>query len=280
MYTNSTGCGAGRFEMAGGSVVGRDHLGRGACLAGKNNQDAFACGTQKDVVAAVVCDGCSAGQSSEVGAKLGARLLLGALLDAAEGTLGKPGGQSEEAVGLALEQARVRVLSTLDALLLAMGSDRLTHLRDSFLFTALGALVLKEHTAIFAIGDGVYALDGQIVRLGPYPDNAPPYLGYALVDGSARDGCWPGPRFEILRFVPTASVQTLLLATDGAWALADVFALSRFWTEEGVCENPDGIRRRLVVLNNPFRTGEGRVSLADDTTLVVIRRKGTLGGDP
>ncbi len=60
-----------RFEIAGGSVSGRSHV-----LAGKGNQDAYYWAGQETSLVAVVCDGCGSGASSEVGAELGARLLV------------------------------------------------------------------------------------------------------------------------------------------------------------------------------------------------------------
>ncbi len=54
------------FQIAAGSVTGQRHL-----AARRNNQDAFAWWSGRDGLVAVVCDGCSGGAHSEVGAKLG-----------------------------------------------------------------------------------------------------------------------------------------------------------------------------------------------------------------
>jgi hypothetical protein len=50
----------------------------------------------------------------------------------------------------------------------------------------------------------------------------------------------------------------------------DVGPLSQFWTDDAYYENRDMVRRRLAVLNRGRHGG----LLADDTTLVVVRRKG------
>src|SRR6478736_889725 len=60
-----------RFEIAGGSVSGRSHG-----LAGKGNQDAYHWSVEERSLVAVVCDGCGSGAQSEVGAAIGARLLV------------------------------------------------------------------------------------------------------------------------------------------------------------------------------------------------------------
>ena len=64
----------GEFEIAAGTVSGRDHR-----QAGKNNHDAYVFSSDASGTVAVVCDGCGSGRHSEVGAKIGARLVAGAL---------------------------------------------------------------------------------------------------------------------------------------------------------------------------------------------------------
>src|SRR4051812_13424874 len=76
------------FEIASGSVAGRMHL-----SAGKGSQDACVVRAFGPNLVAVVCDGCGSAAHSEVGAWLGARLVIeelrkrlarGAQLDAPE----------------------------------------------------------------------------------------------------------------------------------------------------------------------------------------------------
>jgi serine/threonine protein phosphatase PrpC len=64
------------LEYAIGSIIGRNHV-----LAGKNNQDAYRIVSNEKFIIAVVCDGCGSGKHSEVGAKLGARLVINAIAD-------------------------------------------------------------------------------------------------------------------------------------------------------------------------------------------------------
>ena len=45
--------------------------------------------------------------------------------------------------------------------------------------------------------------------------------------------------------------------------------LSQFWADDAFYKNRDMVRRRLAVLNR----GAGPGLLADDTTIVVVRRK-------
>src|SRR5262249_32468120 len=62
-----------RWDVAGGSTIGRDHA-----RAGRNNQAGFATGARAAAAAAVVGDGWGGALRSEWGAVLGARLTAGA----------------------------------------------------------------------------------------------------------------------------------------------------------------------------------------------------------
>lgn len=64
------------IEVASGTVTGRDHTFGGNLVLGKPNQDAIATAWTEDAFIAVLCDGCSSGEHSEVGAQLIARMLL------------------------------------------------------------------------------------------------------------------------------------------------------------------------------------------------------------
>jgi hypothetical protein len=134
-----------------------------------------------------------------------------------------------------------------------------TALADAFLFTILGAVVTPREVVIFSAGDGLFAVNGSLHRIGPFPGNAPPYLGYALLGGST-------PSFTVEHRCATTDLHTLLIATDGAEPLMAADA-APFWTDDAVFSNPDALRRRLFRLTRP-----GGALLDDDTTMAVIRR--------
>lgn len=272
------------FRIAGGSIPGRDHLGRGRLLVGRNNQDASGWGFTEQALVAVVADGCGSGMHSEIGAHLGVRLLLTRLRHYLE----QPDAMTLPHAEL-LEQAHADVVAQLRLLVPQLGESSEQVIREMLLFTLLGVLITPAQTVIFAIGDGVYALNGQVTQLGPFPGNAPPYLAYALLDAAA---CLPelwaaAQQFRIVASMPTAAVQSLLIGTDG---LLDLIAraeqplpgtdeplgpLAQFWENEHYLDNPDAIRRRLVRANSQALLPDGRLAhglLPDDTTLLVIRR--------
>jgi len=231
------------FEVAGGTVLGRSHA-----LAGRGNQDALFFEKDADTLVAVVADGCGSGVHSEVGAHLGARLVGRALLAG--------NGASPEEL---LARARDAALASLLPLVTAMGPTGRV-VTDYFLFTLVGAVVRPDETFVFTLGDGVFALNGEARELS-YPDNRPPYLGYAL-SGSTLPDALLG--FQLQARVPTRDVRSLVVGTDGVAPLLPQLA---GLVDADVFRNPMAVTRRLTVLS---RT---RGLLPDDATLVALRRR-------
>jgi hypothetical protein len=269
------------FEAVGGSVPGRAHA-----RAGRNNQDAHAWWLSGEAAVAVVCDGCSGAPRSEVGAQLGARLLVEALAAQlrAGDDLARP--------AVVLARAGGEVLAQLRALARALGGDPARAVAEHFLFTVVGAAIAASHACLFALGDGFAMVNGERLALGPYPGNEPPYLAYALLDDAPR----ASHALAVLRELPASAVQTILLGTDGVLDLEAAAAAGRrlpgraelvapperLAQEERTFSNPDALRRRLTQLGRdaprPASAGAGAAArlehglLPDDTTLVVLRR--------
>ncbi|MCE9575345.1 MAG: protein phosphatase 2C domain-containing protein [Deltaproteobacteria bacterium] len=257
------------IRAAAGAVVGRSHR-----RLGRPCQDAWALAQTEAGSVAVVCDGCGSGARSEVGAVIGARLLAHAVTAAA--TEGAP--LAEEATWLAI---RDRVVAQLAPLVAAMGDDAVAIVREHFLFTAVCAAFTAEHAIVMAIGDGVFAIDGDVRALGPFADNQPPYLGYGLV-GAA-------PALTAFEVRDASTVGTLLIATDGADGFVDgaidaagepIGALTQFIASDRWFANPDLLRRRLAVINREDTAidhARGAIvrrgaPLDDDTAIAVLRR--------
>ena len=216
-----------RHYIASGSTTGRSHL-----LAERPNQDAFRLLEASWGSVAVVCDGCGSEPGSGLGAALGASL-------AARSAARQLGAGSP--LDLCLLRAEILAGISLVAKTTGLG------LRENFLFTIVGAVFTGEKTVVFACGDGLFSLDGAVTVLGPFPDNAPPYLAYALLGGAAD--------FALLHEGPADQV---LIGTDGAQEvpLAPLLADGRY------LKNPDLLRRRLK-LARP----------SDDATVAVITRR-------
>lgn len=212
--------------VAGATVTGARHR-----RAGRNGQDAVATWIGDGMAAVVVCDGCSAGAHSEVGARLGAALWISAVSRRM-----RAGEWSSDEVGprFAAMWSRVRdeVVARLALIADAMPGDRASAIRDHFLFTIVSAAVSFDAAAVWALGDGAYSLAGTTRVLGPFPENQPPYLAYDLL------GCAREPH------VAVGEPGSVVVATDGALDLAipiDDIVRDRI-------AHPDGLRRRLEVL--------------------------------
>jgi hypothetical protein len=166
-----------------------------------------------------------------------------------------------------------------------MGSPLAAIVREFFLFTVLGCVLTQETVTLFSLGDGVFIVNGQITPLGPFPNNAPPYLGYALLGDRLS--------LQIHPPIPLETLDTLLIGCDGVMDLIEladhsllgqsnsVGSIAQFWQEDRYFENPDMLRRRLALINReitrPIWTEHRMIKtvglLPDDTSLIVIRRK-------
>jgi hypothetical protein len=255
-----------RFDIAGGSVAGRSHA-----LSGRCNQDAYALRADGDCLVAAVCDGCGSGAHSEVGAQLGARLVTALLVRRLAAGASLADASSWDAL-------RTDVLEALRPAAIAAGEPMAKTVSDLLLFTIVGVAISGDSGAVFAAGDGFAAIDGEICQLGPFPGNAPPYLGYGLLDGA------PAPGFSIVRTFAANDVRHVLIGTDGAAALADIDGgrmLRDLWENDRHFENRDALRRTLALHNReetrPIwaerRFERKRGLFEDDATVVIVRRR-------
>lgn len=295
------------FAIAGGRVTGRAHqrLGHGC-------QDSMTWYATAGALVAVVTDGCGSSQHSEVGARLGARLLAAALVRRLDGAAtpaasparapgDAPGDTADHTPADALDGALVAaacddMLAHLRVLARAMGGDLARTVSEHFLFTVVGAVLTPARTLVFAIGDGIVAINGAVHVIGPFPGNCPPYPGYGLLEPDDRAGR-PAARPVALSFLatePTAAIHSILLATDGAGEILaqpgralpgrgePAGPLAQFWTDDAFFRNPDAIRRRLWLMSREHVTADWQNRrlcrdaglLGDDTTILSIRRRG------
>lgn len=189
------------FEVAAGSITGRQHV-----LTGKNNQDAYAWCMSDNALIAVVCDGCGSSKHSEVGAQLGARSLVDILSQ-----------QLRHTPAVQWAQVEQDLLTYLRRIADGLGEDMPATARDYLLFTIVGVFITSATTVFFALGDGVFAVNNTLTQLGPFVNNAPPYLAYRLLGRSSFPATMLSLRVQ--RCLPTAAVQSLLVGSDGLTAL-------------------------------------------------------------
>lgn len=168
-----------------------------------------------------------------------------------------------------------------------MGDDLAAVIAEHLLFTAVAAVVTPGFTAVFSIGDGVVAINGNVRVMGPFPGNQPPYLAYELLDAGALQP------MVLHALCSTDEIDSILLGTDGVVELlahgaarmpdrSDAGAgLEQFWTEDHYFRNADAVRRCLWLMSRDPVRGDRAQSerspagglLDDDTTIIAIRRR-------
>jgi len=255
-----------QFEYACGSIIGRNHV-----LASKNNQDALRIVLWDNFMTAVVCDGCGSGKHSEVGAKLGTRMVTEAIADLLHQGLAisEPDFWNVLKINLLQKVKAFVAISTNEA-----QESVMEFVNNYLLFTIVGLVITPNETVTFSMGDGAIAVNGKLTQIPAYADNAPPYLAYGLYRPEAVS-------FEIRDRLPTSKLESLLIATDGIDDLIKVEDINQFWQEDRYFKNPDAIRRKLAMLNREEVKPDWHKReltkrsgiLSDDTTLVVIRKR-------
>jgi hypothetical protein len=243
-------------KLIGASVPGRGHL-----RAGRGGQDACCVRRVGDAVVVVVCDGCSAGESSEIGAGVGARFVAADLARRLQA-----GAVVDDALAAATVDALVVELERLADLW--SDGDRDDVVARALLFTLQVAVVTPGAWIAFGVGDGVLRVDGADVFVAAADDGAPDCVAYRVVHG-LRDHA------RLVVHARGTTLSTLTIGTDGAAELAarkditlpsgELFGgLPLFESDERFVKNPGLAKKRLLALGErgPF----------DDCTFVVVRR--------
>lgn len=248
------------FHITGASIPGSDHTMPGK-PGWKNNQDAFYTYTCEDFTVGIVADGCGSGRNSEVGSQIGVTLLGEILKTELERCL-EYGHVSFNK----WERVRMKLLGNLSTLANSMGPSLSETIKQYFQFCIMGFIIMPETTTIFHCGDGHYSINDEITTVGPYPDNAPPYIVYSLLGDTEE-------KFETYE-IPTNSIGTISVGSDGVEYIPDFENELTTWkSTESIFQNPDALRRKLAILGRE-RLNKGILAaglLKDDTTLVLAR---------
>ena len=239
--------------VASAAVTGARHL-----RVPRNGQDAAATWFGDGCGAIVVCDGCSAGAYSELGARLASQLVIAKLAQRVPGGIG-------EAMWSTI---RAELAAEIGRIVEAMPGDRIAALHDHFLFTIVAAAWREDEVSVWALGDGAYALGDRVRTLGPFDDNMPPYVAYDLI----------GERHPAHFVTADASCGSVLVATDGIEEIGfDAFLGAR--DVDRFLANPDALRRHLAlaartserVAWDEHRIVRRPAALQDDGALAVMR---------
>jgi len=270
------------IRIASGSHVGTAHV-----SSGKNNQDAYVTKSFPGGFVGIICDGCSEGAHSEVGAWTAAELIAQGVATQAQRVFATGASNLQPSfwkriLGDALAQIRVQALAM-------AGSGSVTEVvMNYFLFTLVGVLVTPERTWLFSVGDGVFVVNGETLPLPTFDRNEPPYPSYALI-GSKFDNNPDDLGIKVFEELETARIQSLILGSDGLLEFASksgsplpgrkelVGPLTQFTEVERFFKINVAVRQRLALVNTPVscvRNGELSISpglVQDDMTLIALR---------
>jgi hypothetical protein len=215
-------------------IIGRSHL-----LSGKNRQDALKAGSVEvageTVFYGVVCDGCSEGRESEVGANLAASFLARQIEMLAKSRI--PAVKIPQIL-------HKRTIGFLKGILGKITFDsaqaRVNYIKDNLLFTILAFIYTKKETVVFAQGDGTFIVDDQVTTRDE--NDMPSYIGYALVDRKflLHGASALQENFDVYLF-PGPSFSRLAITSDALNEEPDF--LNELWGYT----HPIGLQRRVNV---------------------------------
>jgi serine/threonine protein phosphatase PrpC len=250
------------YWVAGAQLIGQSHID-----LGRNGQDAWAVLAHDEVIVAAVADGCSGGAWCEVGAQLAVRWMTSQVVRSMS-----RGAQAGPELLDQLMGDLTDELISLSRKLSPPGAGLFGSAGDLFLFTLLVAIVAPEQTHVVLVGDGVFAINGHVTVIETAEGKSAPYPIYTQlpeIDPSSVD-----ERPPVHVSVPTATLRSLVLATDG---LAEVLSgvgpdgapplLTRLESDQALRRDPALLQARLEAVAHE---GDG---LYDDATLVMIEAR-------
>ena len=164
---------------------------------------------------------------------------------------------------------------------------------DYFFFTVIGFVVGGGKLIIFAAGDGVYYVNGERHQIGPFPDNAPPYFAYRLLEGFDKHS----HRIRIVAEYPIEKVDNFLIASDGLtdyekaqdMLMANgklVPSIQSLYSDKSIVGHPEGIQRLLRLVQRSADSKDPATGLMkrvgryleDDTTIITARKLVDIAG--
>lgn len=209
-------------RLSGAQIIGRSHL-----LSGKNSQDALVTGyleIDEDVVYyGLICDGCSEGKNSEVGAKLASSYIARQIEILAKSKV------DVKRIPWVLHK---RTLEFLKQLLGKISFDspvsRVTYIKDNLLFTVLGFIYTSHEVVFFAQGDGVIVVNDEVFVRDE--QDLPKYIGYNLVERKfLASGASEMPESFDITIFPTGDIERLSIASDSLGHESDL--IPQIWQD-------------------------------------------------
>lgn len=241
------------FRTSTAQIIGRGHV-----LSGVNCQDTLNSGAVdingSMVIYGVICDGCSEGKNSEVGAKLAVEYI---------------GRQIEILVKSNVPLAKIppilhkRIVNFMRDLLGMISFDspesRVNYIKDNLLFTIIAFIKDDNQFMVFVQGDGVIVVDGDVQIRDE--NDSPMYIGYNLVERkylSSEASALP-EGFEI-QFFDANRISRFAIASDSLGH--EILIIPLIWDNKN--------RMSLQKKVNAWSWNDHRFS--DDLALIVMEK--------
>lgn len=201
----------------------------------------------------VICDGCSAGTYSEVGAALIGNLILH-LIKA--GDIAKPGvfgGYFEDNISRFIRRL-------LDCLMISSKTDKINFIHHFLLTTFIFAVIEEERIVIGRSGDGVIMINDQWNIIDQ--QGKPHYMAYREIPPEFfSESPRAGDDFSVSMY-PASSVDRLVIASDGLVPLIEGQRLPEIF----------GTKKRQ--LQRKFNVWQQKEKLFyDDVSCIVFEKK-------
>lgn len=109
---------------------------------------------------------------------------------------------------------------------------------DCFLSTIVGSFMADDQIGFFGLGDGVLVINGEMVPLGPFQGNEPPYLAYSLLETR-----WTSEQlsFKIHRVLNAGELDSFLIGTDSAPRPCLQSAGRGAWLHDAIADRRRGV---------------------------------------
>ncbi len=238
------------FRVREGSIVGRSHI-----LSGRNCQDALALGQfnfqEGEFVIGVICDGCSEGASSEIGARLVSQYILGQATQLVKLGFGK------NLLPSLLFAKTLAFLKQIASPFSTSPKERLKFIKDHLLFTVLTLVKTPRDTFVLAYGDGLVVVNDEVDFR--FQEDAPFYMGYHLIERHLIDlAATALPSGFDVYSLPTERLKRVAIASD-AWE-KERELIPGVW---GIT-HPNGLQRKLNVWSGREH------KFTDDASIIVL----------
>jgi len=289
------------FEIAGGSITGTSHI-----KNFRNNQDAFTWDwveVDNPAFVAVIADGCTnkGYGASEVGANLAVEAITLSLLSKLKDnpfSLHPAGTKFWGQIQKINEQVLKKHTNY-------MGRTLISAIKKYALYTINGVMITKDLVIFFSIGDGVYALNGEVKTFGEEYQNKPPYLAYNLIKNqvsfSKKELGFSLNKYVVLDTVSGKEpdqFDSFMIGSDGVIDLIKakdalipgtnnpVGEISQFWTDDQYFDQKFALQTKLKLINRetqkpildkmdgePYARIEKSPGLLPDDTTIIVGRK-------